>query len=177
MTYSTVEEVRSILRGFVDGVSADPDVVPSKLSDAQIEYEIKNADAQIDGALRRRYDLPLPVPVPNIIQVISCDIAAALCDMTFRGSREYPAELAPFRLRYERAKDMLESIASGDYPIYNEGDGPGEVGGNIVINPYPGDVLLTEEVFAHGGPFDGGRGDGSAEMAQIPYYPYLKYRW
>lgn len=174
MAYSTVPEVKTVLSGFVDPAPQDPDIVPSKLSDAQIEYEIKNADAQIDAAVRRHYNLPLPEPVHPLLNVISVDIAAAQCDLIFRGSREYATILAPLRLRYERAKLLLDGIASGDFPLYNEGEGPEGVGGAIVINPYPTDILLTNEVFAHGGPFNG-RSEEGAEMTEIPYNPYLRY--
>jgi phage gp36-like protein len=176
MAYSTVADVRLVLEGFNDpNESPDPDYTPALLSDAQIEYEISNADEEINAILRRRYAVPLPTPVPEVLKNLSVDIAAALCDMTFRGSREYASVLAPARLRYERARLILDRISTGDYPLYNEGEGPEQVGDtSIVINPYPGDILLTREVFPRGYAMV----EGSAEFAElatvpIPYYPYL----
>lgn len=171
MAYSTVSDVRVVLSGFADpGMAVDPDYTPAKLSDGQIEYEISNADGEIDSVLRRRYALPLPLPVPPVLKNLSVDIAAALCDMTFRGSREYASVLSPARLRYDRARKILDSIATGDYPLYNVGEGPEEVGDTaVVVNPYPGDILLTEEVFPRGL----AELETKAEYAvkPIPYHP------
>lgn len=175
MSYSTPAQVRVVLMGFLDSQQGDPDVTPSNLSDAQIEYEISNADAQINSAIRRRYSTPLPEPVPDLVRNLSIDIAAALADMNFRGSKEYASQLAPFRLRYERALLILDYISTGAYPLYNEGEGPEQTGsgGSIVINPYDGDVLLTKEVFPRGyNP--GHEGSEFAETGPIPYYPYLR---
>jgi phage gp36-like protein len=175
MAYSTPVQVRVVLQGFLDSNQGDPDITPSNLSDAQIEYEISNADEQINAVLRRRYETPLPEPVPLVIRNLSVDIAAALSDMTFRGSKEYASPLSPFRLRYERALLILDRIATGDYPIYNESESPMPIGGSIVINPYgDGDVLLTREVFPRG--YDPAHeGSEFAETIQpIPYYPYLR---
>jgi phage gp36-like protein len=151
MAYSTKEEVRQLLQGVVEGGGIPVDYTPNTLSDAQIEYEIKNADEQINATLRRKYSIPLAEPVPAILNTLSVDIAAALCDMTWRGSKEYTNEYNPFRLRYDRALLILDRIAEGSYPIYNPGEGPNDPdSGAIVINPYDGDVLLTEDVFPRG---------------------------
>lgn len=176
MSYSTVEEVRTVLRGWVES-PIEPDVTPSALSDAQIEYEIGNADEQINAVLRRRYTLPLPIPVPAILKNLSVDIAAALSDMIFRGSREYQSPLSPARLRYERALLILDHIANGDYPLYNAGEGPElpTEAGSIVINPYKGDILLTKEVFPRG--YIPGENDAEFAEELIPFSPYLGPRY
>jgi len=175
MPYSTPNEVRLVLQGFADPTQGDdPDYTPAQLSDAQLEYEISNADEEINATLRRRYSLPLPTPVPLVLRNLSIDIAAALLDMQFRGSREYASELAPSRIRYDRARLILDRISTGDYPLYNDGEGPSMVGDEaVVINPYPGDVLLTREVFPRGLKTI----EGTAEYAvePIPYYPYLRW--
>lgn len=177
MPYSEPKDVRLVLRGYIDPeMGDDPNRTPASLTDAQIEYEISNADAQIDEALRRRYILPLPtVPaIPAILKTLSVDIAATLCDMTFRGSREYGSVLAPARLRYERALSTLERIAAGDYRLYNIGEGPAlVVEEGVVINPYDTDILLTADVFPKGtvSPVSTG-----AEFAEepMPYHPYVR---
>lgn len=173
MAYSTVDQVKEILQGFVE-TTGEYDITPAQLSVPQIESAIANADAEIDLVLRRKYKLPLLTPYPQIVVSLSKDIAAALSDMTFRGSREYASESNPFRLRYQRARRILQGIADGTYAVYDDEDEV--VSGNaIVLNPYPGDVLLTEHVFPSGGPRFG-RGD-AAEYGEviepIPYYPYL----
>lgn len=174
MAYSTATEVRLVLQGFLDVQTGnDPDVTPAKLSDAQIEYEIRNADEEINSVLRRRYVLPLAEPVPAVIKNLSIDIAAALCDMLFRGSKEYANELSPARLRYERARLILDRIGTGDYPLYNTGEGPDELGDTaVVINPYDGDVLLTREVFPRG--YVPGGNAEYTQLEYIPHYPYLR---
>jgi len=175
MAYSTAAEVRLVMQGFVDPGPEDPDKTPALLSDAQIEYEIGNADEQINSVLRRRYDLPLPEPVPAVLRNLSIDIAAAQIDMIFRGSREYASALSPARLRYERALLILDRIATGDYPLYNAGEGPeiSSEAGSIVINPYVGDILLTKEVFPRGY-IPGRTGTEYAETEWLPYYPYMR---
>lgn len=179
MAYSNAEDVRLIVQGMLDATQGDdPDYTPANLSDAQIEYEISNADLQIDAVLRRRYSLPLPLPVPLVLKNLSIDIAASLVDMQFRGSREYASELHPARLRYERALLILDRIATGDYPLYNDGDplAPVPVGDEAaVFNPYDGDVLLTTEVFPRGYK-PGVNGREYAQLEYIPYYPYLMRR-
>jgi phage gp36-like protein len=173
MAYSTVVQVRLVLQGYAE-IPTVGDVTPANLTDAQIGYEISNADEQINAVLRRRYALPLPVPVPLILGNLSIDIAVALSDMIFRGSREYASVIHPARLRYERALLILDRIATGDYPLYNAGEGPAEVGDtSIVINPYSGDILLTTDVFPRG--YTPGSGAQFAEEP-IPYYPYLRPR-
>lgn len=172
--YSTVQSVRLVLRGMSDpGKADDPDYTAAQLDDAQIEYEINNADGQIDSILRRRFSLPLPSPVPTVLKNLSTDIAAALCDMTFRGSREYASEFAPARLRYERAIMILDHIANGDYPLYNVGEGPDALGDeSVVINPYSGDILLSTDVFPRGNSPD--KVANHAEFATVPL-PYRRY--
>lgn len=175
MPYSTVTEVRLVLQGFVEaGPGSDPDITSALLSDAQIEYSISSADEEINSVLRRRYALPLPAPIPVIIKNLSIEIAAAQADLIFRGSREYANELSPSRIRYERAKELLERIATGDYPLYNVGEGPEEVGDtSLVINPSPSDddFILVTDVFPRGLP-DSEDAEFS-ETTLIPYRPYL----
>lgn len=177
MTYSTPEEVRELLQGFVSEPGNEYDVTPDKLSDSQIEYEIMNADAQIDLVLRKRgYSTPLPGPVPDIIHTISRDIATAQCDLIFRGSRDYQGagDANPFRVRYDRARRLLLQIGDGDYPIYNPGEGPETVAPYDagVFNPYPGDVLRTEHIFPRGADFLLGSGEyGERETLTTESWP------
>jgi phage gp36-like protein len=176
MAYSTVTQVKLVLQGYVDPGPVDPDRTPTLLSDEQIGYEISNADEQINAVLRRRYIIPLPEPIPLIIRNLSIDIAAALADEIFRGSREYASPLSPARLRYDRALLILDRIAAGDYSIYNEDEAPENIGGeSIVINPEfdQSGLIGVRDVFLRG---LGKLTSGDAEYAEelIPYYPYLR---
>lgn len=177
MAYSTVQEVRLILRGWSDPhMSDDPDYTPAMLDDAQIEYAIQDADSQIDAVLRRIYALPLPDPIPDLIHTLSTDMAAVIADSIWRGSREYASELAPARILWGRCARFLDRIGSGALQLYNAGEGPEQVGNEaVVINPYPGDILLDTDVYPRGNSPD--RTGQDAEYAHkttvyIPQTPY-----
>jgi hypothetical protein len=132
-------------------MAEDPDYTPAMLDDAQIEYAIQDADSQINAVLRRIYLVPLPDPIPDIIHTLSVDMAAVLADNVWRGSREYANELAPPRITWSRCNGVLRSIGTGTLQIYNVGEGPEQVGNEaIVINPYPGDIMLDTDVYPRG---------------------------
>jgi phage gp36-like protein len=172
VTYSTVPGVRLVLRGFADPhLAEDPDYTAAMLDDAQIEYAINDADSQIDSVLRCIYALPLPDPVPDIVVTLSTDMAAVLCDSMWRGSREYPTELAPARILWDRCTRILDRIGKGSLQLYNVGEGPDQVGNaSVVINPYDGDILLDTDVYPRGNSPDVTAG-GRAEYATVPL-PY-----
>jgi hypothetical protein len=145
------------------------------LGDAQIEWAIRDADSQINSVLRKIYAVPLPDPVPDIVTSLSTDMAAVLSDNMWRGSREYANELSPARLMWDRCTRILTSIGSGNYQLYNAGEGPDQVGNEVVvINPYDGDILLDRDVYPKGNSPDVmAGGDGKAQYATvpIPYHP------
>jgi phage gp36-like protein len=99
MGYSDVETVRLVLSSDMaeetGGTAAD-------LSDAQIQYEIDSATANIDSELRIVYVVPFD-PVPFIIKSICTDIAAYRTDLNYRKSREYDSQNMPIILRYNLA--------------------------------------------------------------------------
>lgn len=173
MAYSTVQDVRTVLRGFSDPhMEDDPDYTPAMLGDAQIEWAIRDADAQIDGVLRRIYAVPLPDPVPDIVVTLSVDMAAVLSDAIWRGSREYSSELAPARVMWTRCMRILDSIGKGAIQIYNVGEGPDPVGNEaIVINVYEDDILLDRDVYPHGNSPDKASNKAEYTTVPIPYHP------
>jgi len=173
MAYSTVRAVRLVLRGWTDPhLGDDPDYTPAMLDDAQIEFAIGDADSQIDSVLRRIYAVPLPDPVPDIIVSLSTDMAAVLCDGMWRGSREYASELAPARVLWNRCSRILDRIGNGNLQIYNVGEGPDQVGNEaVVINPYPGDILLDRDVYPRGNSPDK-VGQAQYSTQPIPQTPY-----
>lgn len=128
--YCGIEEVRSIVVGRRD---ENRDENPNVLDNDQIEYAIISADAQIDGILRRHYELPLVSPVPLLVQMLSRDIAIYNCTLIFAGSTPVDAD-HPTALRYDRARKILEDLKFNriklDVPVeeldsvYNDYDSP-----------------------------------------------------
>jgi phage gp36-like protein len=115
---------------------------PDVLDSDQVQQDIDDADTQIDMALTRRYDTPFVDPIPSAIKFISLNIAAYLCDMRFRGSREYESERYPFPLRYDRARRLLDDLGSGRRLLNESEDDFSEV-----INPYEGTLMNTRHIF------------------------------
>jgi phage gp36-like protein len=71
---------------------------------AIVARALADADAEIDGYLASRYELPLATVPPMLVRV-ACDIAR------YRLWEDRASE--EVRLRYEDARRMLESIARG----------------------------------------------------------------
>lgn len=115
---------------------------PDVLDSDQVQQDIDDADMQIDAALTRRYPVPFAEPVPAAIKFISLNIAAYLCDLRFRGSREYESERYPFPLRYDRARRLLDDLGSGRRLLSESEDDFSEV-----INPYEGTLMNTQHIF------------------------------
>jgi phage gp36-like protein len=154
--------------GYFDSKAPSANVSGDRITDAQISYAITSAEGQVDLSLRKRYDLPLNDPVPSIVVSLATDIAAYLSDLTFRGNQPYQNAMHPMRLRYERANLILSQIAGGSLDIFDTV----ETDIQSVYNPYPGDVLLTTDVFPRG--FALGRGGEYSETERIPYSPFLR---
>jgi len=146
MPYTTPENVRDVLRGSAedgDGGTA------AELQDEQIELEIINAQAQIDSILFKTYKVPFS-PVPVLVVSLATDIAAYLCDLNYRKSREYESDNYPIIRRYNRARELLEWLRTGvaTLPIKRE---PTEINVAEVVHQYEGRLFTEEEVF---GPFE-----------------------
>lgn len=77
------------------GTTVDADVLGRALADA---------DAEIDGYLASRYNLPLPT-VPPVLARIACDIAR------YRLWEDIASD--DVRRRYEDARRLLEAISKG----------------------------------------------------------------
>lgn len=80
----------------------------SVIDAAVVERALADAEAEIDGYLAARYQLPL-VSVPAALAQIACDIARY--NLWADGFTE------PVRKRYEDAVIRLKSIARGDYKL------------------------------------------------------------
>jgi phage gp36-like protein len=115
---------------------------PNVLDSDQIQDEIENAETQIDAALRRRYTVPFEEPIHATIKYLCIDIAAYLCDLRFRGSREYESERYPFPLRYDRARRLLDDLGTGRRLLEDAIEDDAEV-----FNPYEGTLMKTQHIF------------------------------
>lgn len=146
MSYSVIKVVRQVLVGVGNSPATDYDMTPQQLSDAQVGFDIADADSQIDAALGSRYTVPFVDPIPPLVVNLSINIAAYLCDLRFRGAREYASDLSPFYLRYQRALDILKQLSEGTIVIPDpEGDDDDSAleGHSEVFNPYIGSPLFT----------------------------------
>lgn len=136
--YVQVEEVRAVL-------ARDPGQVPNtaaSLDDAAITSHIDSAQAQVDGRISGRYTVPFPdADVPKLVADITRDIAAYLCDLTFRQGTDYETDRDPVVLRYQQALQLLGQIATGSIDLPIPGGG-GESGGLLSArNRYRGDLF------------------------------------
>lgn len=137
--YASVDDVRAVL-------ARNPGQVPNtaaSLDDAAITSHITSAEAQVNGRISGRYTVPFTdADVPKLVADITRDIAAYLCDLTFRQGTDYESDRDPVVLRYQQAQQLLGQIATGaiDLPI-PDGDG-GEGGGLLVArNRYSGNLF------------------------------------
>jgi len=110
VAYTTPDEVRLVLTRDLTQVTGNA----ASLSDETILSEINSAQQRVDGKLALRYQVPFADPVPTLIRDITRDVAAYLCDLTFREVRDYGSELNPVYLRYKDALALLDSIAKGE---------------------------------------------------------------
>lgn len=128
MAYSTEQQVRSILVG---RRGEDRGETPNELDNDQIEFAIRDADAQIDMVLRRRYVVPVE-PVPALVNALSVNIAAYLATLMFKGTTVLDAT-DPSAIRYDRARRLLADIQGGrvDIDAVEQTTAAGEVDGAV----------------------------------------------
>ena len=145
MAYSTVEEVRQlVLIGRREESSRNE--TPNELDNDQIEYAISSADAQIEAALRKRYTMPLTVPVPALVRNMSIEIASYLCHLIFLGSTPI-ADESPAARRYDRARRMLEDIKFGRLEIDAVEKSEADDALESIYNPYDGSLFPPSHIF------------------------------
>lgn len=143
MSYATTADVKRVLQGSENGEGT-----AASLLDDSIALEITNAQAQIDATLSQVYRVPFN-PVPVLIKTLAIDIAAYLCDLNYRESREYESDNYPIIRRYNRARELLEWLRNGTMVIPNYRQ-DGEIGSAEVIHMYEPRLMTEEDVF---GPF------------------------
>lgn len=143
MSYADADTVRLLLTT----ISTETQTA-ANLPNEAIEQAIADADAQIDARLASRYSVPFSSP-PSVVANLSANIAAYLADLDYRQGREYASQYSPLYLRYQRATNMLERLAEGDDSLPDDGDGSVTTeSGAVVVNPYYGDLMTFEDVFA-----------------------------
>jgi phage gp36-like protein len=141
MSYCGIDDVKLILKG----TSGDLPAAADKLDDIQLTDAIIDAQIEVDLALSSFYITPVS-PVPEVIKLITRDIAVYLADLTYRMSKDYGDAANPIRLRYSRARSLLDGIVSGRYYL-NLGESALSTGTSEVINPYDGDLITVEHLF------------------------------
>lgn len=98
-------------------------------TDADVVAEaLANADAEIDGYLASRYELPLS-PVPPILVRLACDVAVwHLCD-----TDSLATDLR--RKKYEDAVAILKRLSSGDMSLGVTPEPPASSGAAVLVGP------------------------------------------
>lgn len=116
--YSTVQEVKDMIKPDMVNSIID-DIFPESVEDEEaktaklieiIEGAIKDADAEIDGYLNKRYPIPLPSP-PAVINKLSKDIA--LYNILSRNGMLKDERENNYFERYKYAVKFLENVAKG----------------------------------------------------------------
>jgi phage gp36-like protein len=77
---------------------------------AVLAYALTQADAELDGYLQGRFDLPLAI-VPVLLVGIACDVAR------YRLAGTDIRETDPIRTRYKDAIKLLASIGKGELQL------------------------------------------------------------
>lgn len=140
--YVGIEEVRTVLVGRRDEDRGENSNV---LDNDQIEYAIISADAQIDSALRKRYQLPFN-PVPRLVQVLARDIAAYNTTLIFNGQTPLESD-HPMALRYDRARRMIEDLRTGRSELDAVEVISLDGGLEAVFNDYEGPLFSSQHIF------------------------------
>ncbi len=139
--YTTVEDVRDILRG--DGTTDKGSA--ADLNNIQIDSEIIGAQQQVDSTLRNKYTVPFVV-VPELISHITRDIAAYLCDLNYRKSREYESDNYPIIRRHDRARELLDWLRTGVISLSAE-FGVSSLTTSEVVHMYEHRILVEADIW------------------------------
>jgi phage gp36-like protein len=139
--YVTADAVRAVLARDPN----NPIGTAAELGDADITSAITSAESEVDAALAVRYTTPFADPVPQLVQDLTRDIAAYLADLLYRQGKDYETTNDPVLLRYQRAKDLLDKLASGKRDLPS---GPPVVEGAATMrahNRYTGDLFGLDD--------------------------------
>lgn len=140
--YTTPDSVRQIL---APGGDTDPSTAAG-MSDDDLQEAINEGASEIDTRLASRYSVPFAGAVPIVIEKLNRDIAAFLANLTFQRGQPLDAD-DPVRLRYNRARDLLNQIAKGEVELLGD-TGPITAAASEVAveNPlYSGNLFALED--------------------------------
>jgi phage gp36-like protein len=115
--YAIADDVRA-------AVTRDPEQTTgtaATMSDAQLELAIRAAQAEVDAALRGRYTVPFPPPIPFLVWQITVDIAAYRATLRYRQGKDL-TQADPVALTHQVARQLLGSISAGKSDL-DIGDG------------------------------------------------------
>jgi phage gp36-like protein len=101
MAYTTPSKVKDIMRK-----------LPSSITDEDIQLNIEKAEAYVNGFLGGVFVTPFN-PIPRLIESVTTDLTVFFLAESLYSSNQ-PNLDEYYKVRYERAIQMLNDIASGD---------------------------------------------------------------
>ena len=113
--YLTVNQVKSYFPDLSERLAG------GKVTEVMIGQWIKDASNIIDLYLSKRYKVPLTTSCPLIVTI--CKELVEYFDCKNRYTPSFGGEVDTekwIKERYERQIKLLEKIASGEYPLYDE---------------------------------------------------------
>lgn len=136
--YTTRTQLREALS---PGGDPDDPGSASSLDDDTLDLAIREAQSEVDAKVP---GAPFTRTVPDVVATITRDIAAYLATMTHRRGEPMTVD-DPVRLRYGRAKGLLDDLAKGAASVGSEGgaDASGEAS---VVNPYDGALWQLDDL-------------------------------
>lgn len=105
MAYATLDDIRERLPE-ESLVNLTDDSEAGLVDEAAVARAIADADAEIEGYLAKRHQVPL-IPVPNLVRKLSVELAIYHLHSRRGGAPE------EWRKRYEDGRRLLENIAKG----------------------------------------------------------------
>lgn len=126
MAYCSADEVIDMLKddilnpiignAYIDDLEQRRSVIRPLAEDA-----IRDADAEIDGYLMKRYPVPMS-PAPAVISKYSRDIA--IYNLVSRAGIDEGERESNYLTRYKAAISFLTKVAKGEVDIVKEGTDP-----------------------------------------------------
>lgn len=126
MGYSTRAEVREMIKddalnAIIGDTFIEDPAKKEELAGPVIDTAVRDADAEIDGYLAKRYPVPLS-PVPKVINKFSKDIA--VYNLFSRIGIDEGTDQKTYLNRYNAAVKFLTLVAEGKVSLGAEAEGP-----------------------------------------------------
>lgn len=140
MSYSTREEVREMIKddalnAIIGDTFIEEPAKREELVGPIIDAAIRDADAEIDGYLAKRYAVPLS-PAPKVVNKFSKDIA--VYNLFSRVGIDESSDEKTYLNRYNSAIKFLTLVAEGKVSLGAESDDPATAaatGFSVTSNP------------------------------------------